>query len=380
MASKFLLTLLASSILVARENPFQSEKTVDEIPFSSNYVQKPDELQKMSFQLPESAKIVEAIEVVYQNNDGSMDRKRIDINRVFDATKNLSFGYLSNEPVINNQQNNSNNNKIDKPIISVSNKNNNKKIIDNKKPKVKTGDTNNSTVNNSSQTVITTTKTIKTTKKSSSTVSQNGAEEKVLKNDVSTSTVESEVKSIGDSDIVVTHQTQNQQNNADPFANYGNHSSNSNSKTDNSAWNVGSDMSSDSGTNFANNQNQNENETNKNSDDDEVSGDGKSVTVSIGTPRFSQFEFNPKDKSIKIATTDKKIRHFMLIRPNRIVIDFARELTFQNQTFDVKTGIFKEMKLSKKSSTDYRIMIYIAEDYRYKLNRTESGYEIKCYK
>ncbi|GEM_PF-1852785 len=391
MGFKIFLSFITSVILFGRENPFQSEKSADEIPFSSNYVQKPDELDKLSFQLPNSAKIVEAVEVVYQNSDGSMERKRIDINRIFDSGKNLSFGYNNNEQQVQKST----------PIISVTNINKDKKINKKQLNNIK-NDLSSSSKNSNSKVITTKTKTVKTTKKTTSTISNNGVES----TSSTTSTLETKIKSIGDKDIVVSNKTteNNRQNNinSDPFASYGNGDSSpfgngnsaNNQNQDFSSFGYGSNANSNSGSmdgfsntnsnnlstsNSENNSNSAENSDNSDSDN-ENSGEGKVVTIGIGTPRFSQFEFDPKEKSIKIATTDKKIRHFMLIRPNRIVIDFARELSFQNQTFDIKSGIFKEMKLSKKSSSDYRISIYIAEDYRYKLNRTESGYEIKCYK
>ncbi len=380
MEFKIFLLFITPVILFGRENPFQSEKSADEIPFSSNYVQKPDELDKLSFQLPNSAKIVEAVEVVYQNSDGSMERKRIDINRIFDSGQNLSFGYNNNEQQVQKST----------PIISVTNINKDKKINKKQLNNIK-NDLSSSSEDSNSKVITTKTKTVKTTKKTTSTISNNGVES--TSSTTSTSTLETKIKSIGDKDIVVSDKTteNNHQNNinSDPFASYGNGDSSSfgngnsanNQNQDFSSFGYGSNANSNnlSISNSENNSNSAENSDNSDSDN-ENSGEGKVVTIGIGTPRFSQFEFDPKEKSIKIATTDKKIRHFMLIRPNRIVIDFARELSFQNQTFDIKSGIFKEMKLSKKSSSDYRISIYIAEDYRYKLNRTESGYEIKCYK
>jgi hypothetical protein len=269
---KFLALLILPILLFARENPFKSSEEMKDIPLSNNYIQAPNDFKKSTFKLPESARIIDSVEIIYQNIDGSIAKKRIPIDNKIDWTKDFMLTYS-------------------KPIV-----------VERTKPCPKC---------QKCKKVTTIKKTIREV-----------IEKKLVPNKEVVEIVESKPETTEINGVVAGNE---------------------------------------------------EVEIIK-------AVEGRKV-ISIGKPRFAFFEFFEEDHKIKINTTDPKKRHFMLVRPNRIILDFYRDTDFQNQTFNISKGIFREMKISTEGEKGiYRVTIYIAEGYRYKLEKTEVGYEVKCYK
>jgi hypothetical protein len=266
--------------LFGRDNPFRSLEEMEDVPLSNNYVQAPNDFNRTTFKLPDTARIVDSIEIIYQNIDGSIAKKRIAIDNKINWNKELMFSYKTPE-------------KKTRVVRKCP------RVKEKKCPKVKTiKETIVKVVNEKFEEINSTIKPPK----------------KMAKNDVI------DEITISGKEVI-------------------------------------------------------------NPVNEKVISDKERKVISIGNPRFAFFEFFEDDHRIKINTTDKKKRHFMLVRPNRIVLDFYRDTDFQNQTFDVSKGIFREMKISTEGEKGiYRVTIYIAKGYRYRLNKTEVGYEIKCYK
>ncbi|EJF06218.1 hypothetical protein ThvES_00017190 [Thiovulum sp. ES] len=278
MNIKFLALLILPILLFARENPFKSSEEMKDIPLSNNYIQAPNDFKKSTFKLPESARIIDSVEIVYQNIDGSIAKKRIPIDNRIDWTKDFMLTYS-------------------KPIV-----------VERKKPCPKC---------QKCKKVTTIKKTIREV-----------IEKKLVPKKEVVETVESQPEITETTEI--------------------------------------NGVLVENGTVEI---------------PEEIKAVEERKVISIGKPRFAFFEFFEEDHKIKINTTDPKKRHFMLVRPNRIILDFYRDTDFQNQTFDISKGIFREMKISTEGEKGiYRVAIYIAEGYRYKLEKTEVGYEVKCYK
>ena len=283
MSRVFLLFLFAID-LIARNNPFLPTEEAEDIPIANNYIQAPGKLGKVVFTLPDSSRIIESIEVTYINIDGSIGKKKIEIEKQFDRKKRLLFGYNFTCPKC-----------PECPKCPKCPKN----IVIKKTIKKKVTTITNMQESNSSDTNTTKTST-------------------QLQPD---SIVVTSTKNIVNSDSTITNQR------------------------------------------------------------DQIVGDTQNrVVVSVGKPKFIEFDFDIEKQQIRISTNDKKYRHYMLVRPNRIVIDFEREIRFRNQTFNIDRGIFKELKIIKKGSTRYRVIVYVEDGYRYKFDRDEEGYKIECYK
>jgi hypothetical protein len=345
MSRFYVLLLILPSLLLSRENPFLSTKESDDIPISNNYIESPDDFEKIAFMLPDSARVLSAVEVVYQNIDGSISRKRIDIEKKFDWKKKLALSYDF---------------KGAKKSYST--------------PVIKT----------------TVTKTVK--KRVSKIVN-----DKVVydKETVETKPVEKkeERKAVKD-EIAVTHYmsgenpevaekalgTLNSQNST--FNQDGSDKAKKKAVSQNSSsiYGQSSIWGNQAPTQQAVPEQKIEPVNSETTTSSTTKTESEHTTLSIGKPKFIDFDFDIQNSTIKITTNDKKSRHFMLIRPDRIVIDFHREVTFPNQTFNIDKGIFGEVKLAKRGTNIYRISIYIEKGYRYNLNRTESGYDIECYK
>jgi len=81
------------------------------------------------------------------------------------------------------------------------------------------------------------------------------------------------------------------------------------------------------------------------------------------------------DKTLKIVTSDKNIRNFLLVEPHRIVIDFKKDTTFKSYTKVMKKNIFSVIRVGNHSGY-YRIVIELDGLYRYKLEKISDGYMI----
>jgi len=80
------------------------------------------------------------------------------------------------------------------------------------------------------------------------------------------------------------------------------------------------------------------------------------------------------DKAIKIATKDKLLRSFLLVKPQRIVCDFKRETDFGS--YVKKSGIKSVVKQINIGTHNgyYRVVITLDGYYKYKVKKNSKGY------
>jgi len=79
-------------------------------------------------------------------------------------------------------------------------------------------------------------------------------------------------------------------------------------------------------------------------------------------------------KSVKIVTSDKLIRDFLLTKPQRVVCDFKRDINIRSYVKTIETdGIIKKVKLGNHKGY-YRVVIELDGYYRYKLTRHDGAY------
>ncbi len=91
----------------------------------------------------------------------------------------------------------------------------------------------------------------------------------------------------------------------------------------------------------------------------------------ISVASFKEIKFLQSGKSIKIETKDKLLRHFMMIKPHRIVMDFERATDFRSKTEKVNKAPLKSIRLGNHDGY-YRAVIELDGQYKYKLGK-EAG-------
>jgi len=92
----------------------------------------------------------------------------------------------------------------------------------------------------------------------------------------------------------------------------------------------------------------------------------------IGSTKFIAFYY--RNMELKIATTDRLLRHFILIKPDRIVLDFKRDIDFRTKSFFSKK-IFKKITIGNHSGY-YRVVIQLDGKYIYKIKKEKDSYII----
>lgn len=84
-----------------------------------------------------------------------------------------------------------------------------------------------------------------------------------------------------------------------------------------------------------------------------------------------------KKREIKLQTQDELIRDFLLPKPHRIVCDFKRDIEIRSFTKNISDkSIVKRFRVGNHDGY-YRVVIELDGYYRYKLEKTESGYLFK---
>jgi hypothetical protein len=88
------------------------------------------------------------------------------------------------------------------------------------------------------------------------------------------------------------------------------------------------------------------------------------------------FKMYIKNKTVFIATKDKLIRHFFLVQPFRIVMDFKRDADFLTIKKTVKNSYVKKVVVGNHDGY-YRVVIYFDAKYMYKIKKTDEGVKIE---
>ncbi len=79
-------------------------------------------------------------------------------------------------------------------------------------------------------------------------------------------------------------------------------------------------------------------------------------------------------KEMKIYTRDKLLRHFKLVKPDRIVLDFKRDAGFRTYTFKGKK-VFQKIKIGNHNGY-YRVVITLDGKYIYEIKPIKNGYRL----
>ena len=110
----------------------------------------------------------------------------------------------------------------------------------------------------------------------------------------------------------------------------------------------------------------------------------KPIFISHTPKNFPQRELNfldlfkmyVKNKKILIKTKDKLIRHFFLVKPFRIVLDFRKNADFLTIKKILKNSIVKKVIVGNHEGY-YRVVIFFDAKYIYKVIKTKEGIKIE---
>lgn len=86
--------------------------------------------------------------------------------------------------------------------------------------------------------------------------------------------------------------------------------------------------------------------------------------------------FYTSDKELKIITTDKILRNFLLVEPHRIVIDFKRDTSLKSYTKENKKNVFTKIRIGNHAGY-YRAVIELDGLYTYTMEKISDGYILK---
>ena len=84
MIKIFLLLFLSLLSVEARENPFFPPEGEVDMPLSVNQTENLPPLKQVTLSLPSTARVIKGVTVTYQNLDGSMSKKTIDLANAID--------------------------------------------------------------------------------------------------------------------------------------------------------------------------------------------------------------------------------------------------------------------------------------------------------
>ena len=94
---------------------------------------------------------------------------------------------------------------------------------------------------------------------------------------------------------------------------------------------------------------------------------------------FGVVRFYQSGKTLKVTTSDPLLRHFMLVEPHRIVLDFKRDADFRSKVKTIKDGNpFKEIRIGNHNGY-YRTVIELDGQYRYHIDQNEGYINIVCH-
>ena len=101
----------------------------------------------------------------------------------------------------------------------------------------------------------------------------------------------------------------------------------------------------------------------------------KIVSTKIQRLNFNFIDFDVRDNIIYVKTTDKLIRHFIMTKPHRIVMDYKRDASFRTKTKSVKNAKVEKVTLGNHNGY-YRSVIYLDGQYKYRLKKSQNAVTI----
>lgn len=88
--------------------------------------------------------------------------------------------------------------------------------------------------------------------------------------------------------------------------------------------------------------------------------------------------FYQAGNSMRIKTSDKLIRHFMITRPHRVVMDFEKEANFRSRSKDISDKPYKKIRMGNHDGY-YRVVIELDGQYHYKIVSEDDAQVLTCY-
>ena len=84
-------------------------------------------------------------------------------------------------------------------------------------------------------------------------------------------------------------------------------------------------------------------------------------------------KFFTQDKALKIETKDKLLRHFTLVQPHRIIVDFQRDASIKSYKKSNQNSPFRQIRVGNHNGY-YRVVIELDGFYKYELQKGDGSY------
>ncbi|MBE0492297.1 MAG: AMIN domain-containing protein [Sulfurospirillum sp.] len=91
---------------------------------------------------------------------------------------------------------------------------------------------------------------------------------------------------------------------------------------------------------------------------------------------FQTLHVEISEKNIYLQTRDKKLRDFLIASPYKIVLDFAKELSFLTTEYPLDITPFTSLVIGKHDGY-YRVVFELDGQYIYTIQKIQDGYLIK---
>lgn len=83
--------------------------------------------------------------------------------------------------------------------------------------------------------------------------------------------------------------------------------------------------------------------------------------------------FTISNKTLRVKTSDQKIRDFMVINPHKIVLDFKKDIAFYTKIYKLETKYYKSITVGNHDEY-YRVAIELDGKYLYDIQKVKDGY------
>jgi hypothetical protein len=103
MKRSFYLSLLLLAPLIARENPFFATDAAKKEKVTSNIPDNRPQLSSVSYTLPDQARILKEVTFTIQNLDGSIETRKMQVDKSIDWHKSLTVSQTNNAPTVHSK-------------------------------------------------------------------------------------------------------------------------------------------------------------------------------------------------------------------------------------------------------------------------------------
>lgn len=96
------ISLLLACAAFSRENPFFSAEESSSLPVSSNTVEHKPPLSSMTYNFPDQARVLKEATFTFQNVDGSLETRKVQIDQSIDWRHPLVLSQYGNQKTVSN--------------------------------------------------------------------------------------------------------------------------------------------------------------------------------------------------------------------------------------------------------------------------------------